>query len=116
MRYIHYAFLGALAVVLISIALANRDAVTLRLLPDGLADIANFQQMATLPLYFVIFGSIGFGLLIGFVWEYLREAKIRQEARRKAAELRKMQCEIKRVKVQRDEGKDDVLALVDETS
>lgn len=116
MRYIRYAFLAALGVVLISVALANRDAVTLRLLPDGLVEVFGFQEMVTLPLYGVIFGSILFGLLVGFVWEYLREARIRYEARRAAADLKKLEREVKRVKGQRDQGKDEVLALVDEAS
>ena len=71
MRYIRYAFLAALAIVLVSIALANRGMVMLQLLPSGLADLAGMNRSIELPLFIVIFGGIVAGLLIGFVWEWL---------------------------------------------
>ncbi len=114
MRYIRYAFWGILAIVLITVALANRGPVTLTLLPEALADMSAFQASVELPLFLVIFGGIVAGLFIGFVAEWLREAKFRTDASRKAGELRKMERELRRVKGQRDEGKDEVLALLDD--
>jgi uncharacterized integral membrane protein len=116
MRYIRYAFLAVLAIVLVSVALANRQDVTLTLLPGGLADLLQMQFAITLPLFVVIFGSIISGLLIGFVWEWLREYKHRSAASKKSGEVKKLERELRRVKGQRDEGKDEVLALLDEAS
>ncbi|TCS61839.1 lipopolysaccharide assembly protein LapA domain-containing protein [Primorskyibacter sedentarius] len=116
MRYIRYAFLGALAVILIAVALANRGLVTLRLLPAELAEFLGLTQTIDLPLFLVIFGGIAAGLLIGFVWEWLREHKVRAEASRKQSEVKKLERELRRVKGQRDEGKDEVLAILDEAS
>ncbi|HAV08869.1 MAG TPA: DUF1049 domain-containing protein, partial [Rhodobacteraceae bacterium] len=70
MRYLRYAFMGALALCLIAVALANRQVVGLKLLPDGLAEIAGLNPSIELPLFLVIFGGILAGLLIGFVWEW----------------------------------------------
>jgi len=39
MRYIRYAFLLLLAVVLVTIALANRQIVSVHMLPEQLADL-----------------------------------------------------------------------------
>lgn len=112
MKYIRYAILGAIAVVLISVALANRQAVELALLPEGLAEIAGMNFAVTLPLYAVIFAGIAVGLLIGFLWEWRREHKHRVEMRRQSREASKLKREVKKLKGEKH-GQDDVLALLD---
>lgn len=118
MRYIRYAFLASLGVLLVSVALANREAVTLSLLPDALASLTGLTYSIELPLFVVIFGAIISGLLIGFVWEWLREHKHRAEAARKAQEVHDLNRQLKREKRRADsaEQKDEVLALLDEAS
>ncbi|MDU8910378.1 LapA family protein [Aestuariicoccus sp. MJ-SS9] len=116
MRYIRYAFLAALAIVLIAVALANRGAVMLKLMPDDVADLLGIQRTVELPLFLVIFGGIVAGLLIGFVWEWLREHKHRAEAARRKSEVRKLERELKRTQAERDKDKDEVLALLDQAS
>jgi len=115
-RYIKYAFLGCLALVLIAVAMANRDIVTLKLLPAALAEFAGITQSIDLPLFLVIFAGIAAGLLIGFVWEWIREARQRAEAARTDAELRRLQREVRRLKGEKHAGKDEVLAILDEAS
>lgn len=114
MRYIRYAFLATLAIVLVSVALANRGMVQLSLLPSGLADLAGMNRSIELPMFVVIFGGIVAGLLIGFIWEWLREHKYRAQASRKEAEVKKLERELRRTKAERDKDKDEVLALLDE--
>ncbi|MFK7751558.1 MAG: lipopolysaccharide assembly protein LapA domain-containing protein [Sedimentitalea sp.] len=116
MRYIRYAFLAALAVILISVSLANRNFVDLKLMPDDLAELFGFNLGISLPLFVVILGGIIGGLVIGFVWEWLREYKHRREASVKAREVRKLEREVVKLKDQRNQGKDEVLAILDEAS
>lgn len=116
MRYIRYAFLAVLAIALVSVALANRGMVTLTLLPSGLSDMAGMNRSIDLPLFIVIFGGIVAGLLIGFVWEWLREHKHRAAASQRGAEVKKLERELRRTKAERDKDKDEVLALLDEAS
>lgn len=116
MRYIRYAFLAALAIVLISVSLANRDIVTLRLLPEPLTALTGGNWAISLPLFVVVLGGIAAGLVIGFVWEWLREYKHRREASRKGSEVARLEREITRLKGKQSEGKDEVLALLDEAS
>lgn len=116
MRYIRYVFLACLGVVLVSIALANRAMVTLQLLPDGLANIIGMNQSISLPLFVVIFGGIIAGLLIGFLWEWLREHKHRAESSRKTGEVKQLQREVRRLKGAKSDGKDEVLALLEDAS
>ena len=106
-------FLAVLAVVLIALALANGEIVTLRVLPPEAGAFMGFSWSVQLPLYLVIFAGILIGLLIGFVWEWLRERRIRvghAQATRKAAHLER---EVDRLKTKAEGPKDDVLALLD---
>ena len=115
MRYIRYAFLAILAIVLVSVALANRGMVMLQLLPSGLADLVGMNRSIELPLFIVILGGIVAGLAIGFAWEWMREHKHRAAAAHRKAEVRKLERELRRTRQERDKDKDDVLALLDNT-
>lgn len=115
MRYIRYAFLAALAIVLISVSLANREAVTLRLVPEDMAGLLGLGWSMQMPLFVVVLGGIAAGLVVGFVWEWLREHRHRREASLRAREVAKLENEVVRLKGQKHEGKDEVLAILDET-
>ena len=116
MRYIRYFVLAAIAVCLITVALANREVVTLKLLPQGLADLLGYSvegNSVSLPLFVVIFGGLIGGILLGFVWEWLREHKHRAEAAHQRREKEKLAREM--AKLKSDTGpKDEVLALLEE--
>ncbi len=113
MKYIRYVFLASLGVVLIAVSLANRNMVQLKLMPDGLARVVGMNQSIELPLFVVILGGVLIGVLIGFSWEWLREHKHRVEVNRKAKEVGKLEREVKRLKGEKNQGKDEVLALLD---
>lgn len=116
MRYIRYAILAAIAICLVTVALANREVVTVNLLPAGLADMISYPADAnalTLPLFVVIFGGIVAGLFLGFIWEWLREHKHRAEAANQRREKERLAREVARMKTEKTKGGDDVLALLD---
>ncbi|SDW74096.1 Protein of unknown function [Ruegeria halocynthiae] len=115
-RYIRYAFLAALGIILVSVSLANRQMVELKLMPDALAELLGFNLSASLPLFLVVLGGVVAGLVIGFLWEWLREYKHRKDATVKKGEVRKLEREVKKLKTKQNEGQDDVLALLDEAS
>lgn len=114
MRYIRYAFLAAIAIVLVSVSLANRAFVDIKLLPDALSELLGFNFAISLPLFVVILGGIAAGLVIGFVWEWLREFKHRREVSVKTREVRKLEREVDKLKDEKHKGKDEVLAILDE--
>lgn len=115
MRYIRYAFLATLGVVLISVSLANRGFVTLKLMPDAVAQLLGFNAQISLPLFVVVLGGIVAGLVIGFVWEWMREHKHRRQAELKSREVRKLEREVGKLKTEKHQGKDEVLAILEET-
>ncbi|TCP41435.1 lipopolysaccharide assembly protein LapA domain-containing protein [Rhodovulum marinum] len=115
MRAIRYLFLLLLAICLVVVAMANRQMVTLHLLPDELATFSGISKSIDLPLYVVGFGGLLAGLLIGFFWEWLREGKYRSQASRQRREAAKLKRELDRVKADqhKSEGRDEVLALLE---
>ncbi|MEO9782635.1 MAG: LapA family protein [Sedimentitalea sp.] len=115
MRYIRYAFLATLGVLLISVSLANRGFVTLKLMPNAVAELVGFNMSVSLPLFVVVLGGIVAGLVIGFFWEWMREYKHRREAEIKAREVRKLERQVGKLKTEKHKGKDEVLAILDET-
>ena len=116
MRYIKYALIAIFGAALIGIAVANRGIVSLQLFPSEVAGWFSMNPQIELPLFLVIFGGIVAGLLVGFVWEWVREHAQRAEASRQAREMRRLQREVARLKGEKHEGKDEVLALLDEAS
>lgn len=116
MKYIRYASIAIFAVALVLIALANRGAVTLRVLPEELAGFAALNPVYEVPLYVVIFGGILAGLVVGFVWEWIREAGERAAAARQGRELASLRAEVARLRKNDPRNRDEVLAALDEAS
>jgi len=113
MRYIRYAILAVIAVCLITVALANRDPVTLNLLPADLSLMLGFGRSVSLPLFIVILGSVIGGVLLGFVWEWIREHKHRAEAAQERAQKEALAREFERIRTANPAATDDVIALLD---
>jgi uncharacterized integral membrane protein len=113
MVYVRYLCIATFAVALISIALANRDIVTLQVLPVEISGLFATNPSVQLPLFLVILGSILTGLLVGFIWEWVREYGERAEAAKQAREMRRLQRELDKLKAEKHQGKDEVLALLD---
>lgn len=114
LRLLKILFLALLGVTLVILALANRDPVTLRLLPPETGGFLGFGWAIDLPLFLVIFAGIVAGLAIGFVWEWFREAKHRaavSQQRREMAELRHEVSQLRQT--HKTPPKDDVLALLE---
>jgi len=113
MRTLRLAFLAILAVALIAVAFGNRDFVTLRLLPSELDRVTGLSWSLELPLFIVVFFSIIAGLMIGFLWEWIRESTLRSQAAKHKSEAHALKREVSKLKTEPTEPKDDVLALLE---
>ena len=116
MRYLQYLILGFIASGLVIIALANRANVILTLIPEGLGGLIGFNVRVQVPLFIVIFFGLGGGLLIGFVWEWLREMKHRNAAKSEHRQVVRLEREVTELKTATAKEQDDVLALLNEVS
>ena len=117
MKTIRYSFWAIVGLCLILIGLANRDFVTVRAMPEALGELLALSPDIQLPLFVVIFISVGAGLMIGFLWEWVREHRIRALARGKAREVESLRREVDQLRGAAAGAKsdDDVLALLEKS-
>ena len=117
MKTIRYSFWAIVGLCLILIGLANRDVVTVRAMPEALGDLLGLSPDIQLPLFVVIFIGVGVGLMIGFLWEWVREHRIRADARGKAREVESLRREVEQLRGAAAGAKsdDDVLAILEKT-
>ena len=80
-----------LAVILVALAVANRQAVTVSFDPFSSAAPA---YAATLPLFILIFVLVILGVVVGGVAAWLRQAKWRRIAHRLDADVRALHQEL----------------------
>ena len=112
MRYLRYLVLGAIAIVLLVLAMANRDPLTIRLMPDELAGLVGVNWEITLPAFAILLAAVVVGVALGFVWEWVREHKHRATAATETKERQRLEQEVRKVAPSEDKG-DDVLALLE---
>ena len=86
--------------------------VTLYFLPENLASLFKIKTAANVPLFIVFFSGIFIGLVIGFVWEWLREYKFRVTANNYQKRLFKAETELSELHA-KENKKDDVLTLLE---
>lgn len=116
MRYLRYAILAMLGIVLFTLAVANRDPVVVRFLPPDMAEAMGGSWAVQMPLFLVILGAAAIGLGVGFIWEWLREHRYRKTARQASREAKKLDAEVSELRRETRVGlsaDDEVLALVD---
>lgn len=113
MRFLRLIFVAALAIILIAVALANRDIVTLSAFPANFGQYLGGRWSVDLPLFLVIFLTFALGMLAGLVWEWLREAHIRREARAQASRAIRLENEVGHLRHRHAAPKDEVLAILE---
>ena len=115
-RIVKLSFILSVAVVMIVLALANRDPVVINLLPADLALWLRMDFSVSLPLFLIIFGAITAGLVLGFVWEWLREHRHRADASRAKRDATRLSRELEalRGEARAKEGQDEILALLED--
>lgn len=113
MRYLRYLLLALAALALLTIALANRGTVQVRLLPEGLAALTGLSWAVQIPLFLVLFGGMALGVLVGFVWEWAREHKHRAAASRSTRAVARLERELAVMRDSTSTPQDEVLALLD---
>ncbi len=113
--YLRYGVAIVLALVLATIALANRGFVSVKLFPDAIGGLLGFNFGFSLPLFILLGLAVGAGLMLGFVWEWLREHSYRADAARLRRRIDTLEAELARVEKQAPAAvqKDDVRAVVE---
>lgn len=112
-RYLRYLILLVIAIALVTMSLANREPVLIKLFPDDLAAAIGLNWQINLPLFLVMFGGIVAGILIGFIWEWAREHKHRATAKGATRQVSKLERELAAMRDATSLPKDDVLAILE---
>ncbi len=94
MRYLRYLVFGSIAVGLVIVALANRGEVSLTLDASGIGGFDRFQPSIPSTAFYCNFSRRNGGLLIGFVWEWLREMKHRTAAKTEHRQVVRLEREV----------------------
>lgn len=113
MRYVRMLLVALLAIILIGVALANRQLVTVSLFPGRLDRYMGGDWQAQMPLFLVILLSLLAGMILGLVWEWMREAAVRQESARRAHDLHRLEREVRGLRTTHHAPRDEVLAILD---
>ena len=112
MRLIRALFLLCLATLLFLLSIANSEKVTVYFLPENLTSLLDIKIAINIPLFLIFFSGIFIGLVIGFVWEWLREYKFRVEANNYQKRLFRAETELSELHA-KENKKDDVLTLLE---
>ena len=112
MRLIRTLFLLCLATLLFLLSIANSEKVTVYFLPENLTSLLGIKISINIPLFLIFFSGIFIGLVIGFVWEWLREYKFRVEANNYQKRLFRAETELSELNA-KENKKDDVLTLLE---
>ena len=112
-KTLRYIALAVVALCLVVFALANRAPVPVRLLPDGLATLTGITGVLVVPAWLMMLAVLLAGMVLGFVWEWLRAHKVRVEARSGKRAVTRMERELAVMKDASGTPQDDVLALLD---
>lgn len=116
LRLLNLLILGMLLVVLLGMAFANREMVLLEAMPAALATWLGVDWTVRMPLFLVILFAVALGLVIGLVWEWLRESGQRAEAARLNHELKRAEQQLATTRASlpaEQKTRDDILALLD---
>jgi len=106
MRTIKILLLCLILVGIVILSLANREIVTLNLLPAGMDRVVKLS--VEMPLFLVSL----LGMIIGYLLEWLREHKHRRRAAQKSKEAAQLGREVDRLRKSSGKADDDVLALL----
>ncbi|MFZ0457015.1 MAG: lipopolysaccharide assembly protein LapA domain-containing protein, partial [Rhodoplanes sp.] len=94
-RALAVLILGPLAVLIVALAVANRQTVAISFDPFNAADPAYRVQ---LPLFLLVFLLVIAGVLMGGVAAWLKQSRWRRRARRVDAQLHRAEAEIERLR------------------
>lgn len=119
MRYVKYFLIAVIAIILITVAFANRQVVSLTVLPQGLEPFIGLNAIVgpiQMPLYAVVFAGVAAGLTLGFLVEWIRESKHRRAAEQNLRKQRQLEAQVRKMKAKENAGKDELIVLVEDTA
>ncbi len=94
-RFLVLFVLLPLAIIAVALSVANREAVVLSLDPFG---GPSPRWSVELPLFIVLFATLGIGVLLGGIATWLRQGRWRQAARSERANAARLRQDVERLR------------------
>lgn len=94
-RFLKGLVLLPVAILVVALAVANREAVRLSFDPFT-PEMPVFS--VTLPLYVLLFAAVAIGVVLGGVGAWLGQADTRRTSRKRGSEIRRLQGETERLR------------------
>lgn len=113
MRLLRLFLVLVLGVALIGLAIANRGLVSVNLLPASVSSWLGGSWSVKAPMFLVILLALLIGMVLGMLWEWLRESPLRAESGRRAQQLTDLERETGHLRKTFSAPKDEVLAILD---
>ncbi len=111
MKYLIYLVYILIALILVTVAVANPEMVRVTLLPEWFPIWGGLGL--TLPLFAHVYIALFVGIAMGLFFEYLREARYRKQARRAKKALKKTEAQLDKTKKKSGDHDDEVLAIIE---
>ena len=96
-RLFQFVVFAPVAVILIALSVANRQEIKLSL--DPFSKTEPWLEV-TVPVFWLIFGCLAAGVLIGGMVSWIKQGKFRKEAREQRYQAAKARHEAKKIKQQ----------------
>lgn len=113
MRIVRFTIISFISVILLILALVNRQLVDFRFIPINLSNQLGISGYFLLPLFLLVFFGVLLGVFLGFLAEYLREYKYRKALSEKAKRVKLLENEIKKLKNINNNEADQILELLE---
>ena len=93
-RFLKGLVLVPVAILVILLAVSNRDPVRLSLDPFSPEPVFSL----TLPLYVILFGAVALGIVVGGIFAWLGQGHARRQVRHRGREIRRLEGETTRLR------------------
>ena len=104
MRIVKLILLAVVALFIIMLVVANRETVTVQLLPAEFGFVSDWSRQ--MPL-----AAMG-GFALGWLWEWLRDQRTRTVARQRRRKIVTLEREVETLRRDTGAEEDEVLALL----
>ena len=113
MRIVRFTIISFISVILLILALVNRQLVDFRFIPINLSNQLGIAGNFLIPLFLIVFFGVLLGVFLGFFAEYLREHKYRKALATKNKKVKMLEQEIKKLKNDTNNEAEQILGLLE---
>lgn len=110
MRILKMILLVIIALFIILLVIANRESVTVELMPAEFGFVTDWSREVPLAVVMIVMATGGFAL--GWLWEWLRDQRTRTVARERRRKITALEREVDTLRRDTGQEEDEVLAIL----